>query len=248
MAEKRLFHKIADAIIDMIQTDNYAVGRRLPGERELAKRFGVSRVVVREAEIALEAKGVLEIKGGSGVYVRRTVEGDLAALPKVTAFGLTQTRLLFEPECAALAATVITDAQITELEETVDRMASAPLGSKLADEADHAFHLAIAKATGNEANVVVLQNIWQMRTEIDAVKRVYLAVGDTDAMDRVKEHTDIMTALRDRDPEAARKAMRKHFTRLLKALLDFAETEAVEDARRQSSKDRDLYFRGGITS
>lgn len=248
MTEKRLYHTVAQSILDMIETESYAIGRRLPGERELAKQLGVSRVVVREAEISLEARGILEIKGGSGVYVRRTLADDQSALPNVTAFGLTQTRLLFESECAALAATLITDAQLAELELTVDMMASAPLGSPQADEADHAFHLAIAKATGNEANVVVLQNIWHMRTEINAVKRVYLAVGHTDAMDRVKEHTEIMTALRNRDSNAARNAMRKHFSRLLKALLDFAETEAVEDVRRQSNKDRDLYFRGGIMS
>ena len=72
MTEKRLYHTVAQSILDMIETESYAIGRRLPGERELAKQLGVSRVVVREAEISLEARGILEIKGGSGVYVRRT--------------------------------------------------------------------------------------------------------------------------------------------------------------------------------
>ena len=57
MSEKRLYHTVARAILDMIESGSYPPGTRLPGERELAERFGVSRVVVREAEISLEAVG-----------------------------------------------------------------------------------------------------------------------------------------------------------------------------------------------
>ena len=125
-------------------------------------------------------------------------------------------------------------------------MANAPSDSPEGQKADHNFHLLIAKATGNEANVAVLQNIWRMRNEIDAVKRVYIAVGDKDSSDRVKEHSDVMDALRNRDPVAARQAMRRHFSRLLKALLDYSENEAIEGVRRKSEENRELYLRGEI--
>ena len=120
MSEKRLYHTIAGEILKMIDSGMYPPGSRLPGERDLAERFGVSRVVVREAEISLEATGRLAIKVGSGVYVRdaETVNG--LNLPNISPFELTQARLLFEPECAALAAKVITDEQIAELEATLD--------------------------------------------------------------------------------------------------------------------------------
>lgn len=239
MKQHRLYHSIAKAILEMIEIENYPAGKRLPGERELAKRFGVSRVVIREAEISLEARGVLNIKGGSGTYVCERPSSDLAP---VTAFGLTQTRLLFESECAALAATKATDKQILEIEETVELMANTQSDSPEGHKADHAFHLLIAKATGNEANVAVLQNIWRMRNEIDAVKCVYEAVGEEDSADRAKEHADIMKAIRDRDPVAARQAMRQHFLRLLNALLDYSEKEAIEDARRTSKSNRELYL------
>ena len=68
MAE-RLFRSIADQILALIEEENLAPGARLPGERELAERFGVSRVTVREAEIALQANGKVAIKTGSGVFV-----------------------------------------------------------------------------------------------------------------------------------------------------------------------------------
>ena len=69
MAEKRLYHTVANKILELIDSGVFPPGSRLPGERDLAKKFGVSRVAVREAEIALQAKGRIEIKVGSGAYV-----------------------------------------------------------------------------------------------------------------------------------------------------------------------------------
>lgn len=248
MTEKRLYHTIAQAILDMIASGAYPPGTRLPGERDLAERFNVSRVVIREAEISLEALGHLEIKVGSGAYVLDNEPANGQKLPGVTAFELTQTRLLFEPECAALAATVITDAQIAELEATIDLMASAPIDSAEGEKADRDFHFLIAKATGNEANVFFLETLWRMRTEIEEVKCVYSAVCHEDSSHRVNEHSDIMSALRNRDPEGARKAMRGHFSRLLKALLDASEQQAIEEARRRSNIDRQRYLQGNLVA
>jgi len=201
-------------------------------------------VVVREAEISLEALGRLEIKVGSGVYVKESEIPDGLALPSISPFELTQTRLLFEPECAALAAKIITDDQIEELEATIDLMASAPVDSHEGEQADMDFHLLIAKATGNEANVFFLQTLWRMRTEIDEVKQVYSAVCHEDSSHRVNEHSEIMTALQNRDSAAAREAMRGHFSRLLKALLDASEQQAIEEAKRKSYADRQRYLQG----
>ena len=69
MVEKRLYHSVANQILELIDSGVFPPGSRLPGERDLAKKFGVSRVAVREAEIALQAKGRIEIKVGSGAYV-----------------------------------------------------------------------------------------------------------------------------------------------------------------------------------
>lgn len=242
MSEKRLYHKVAREILDMIESGAYPPGTRLPGERELAERFKVSRVVVREAEISLEAIGRLEIKVGSGVYVKEAVETSGLALPNVTPFELTQTRLLFESECAALAAQVITDEQIAKLEETIEKMANSPIDSPDGDEADRDFHMLIAEATGNMANVYFLQTLWRIRTEVDAVKKVYSAVCHEDTSHRVNEHSEVMEALRNRDPKAARKAMRSHFSRLLEALIDVSEQQAIEDARQKFRENRLRYL------
>ncbi|MEL6102221.1 MAG: FadR/GntR family transcriptional regulator [Pseudomonadota bacterium] len=243
MSEKRLYHTIARAILDMIESGAYPPGTRLPGERELAEKFGVSRVVVREAEISLEAIGRLSIRVGSGVYVQDVAESSGLILPSVTPFELTQTRLLFESECAALAATQITDAQLDGLRETIERMAEAPHDAPDGEDADREFHLQIAQATGNAANVFFLQNLWRMRTEIDSVRKVYAAVCFDDTSHRVNEHSEILDALAAHDPQAAREAMQGHFKRLLEALLDASERQAIEEARQRSSANRERYLR-----
>jgi len=92
MAERRLFQDIAERIAAMIAEGTFPPGSRLPGEREMAERLGVSRVTIREAEIALQAQGLVRIKTGSGVYVCDRGEHGMGALPAVSAFELTEAR------------------------------------------------------------------------------------------------------------------------------------------------------------
>ena len=96
MSEKRLYQTIAREIRVLIDSGDFPVGARLPGERELAERFKVSRVTIREAEIALEAQGRIAIRTGSGVYVTARPEGAPDSLPNVTAFELTAARAVIE--------------------------------------------------------------------------------------------------------------------------------------------------------
>ena len=247
MAEKRLYQKVANRILELITSGAYPPGTRLPGERELADRFEVSRVVVREAEISLEALGHVEIKVGSGVYVREPEAALSSRLPEVSAFELTQTRLLFESESAALAARMITDEQISNLERTIERMADATHDSPDGDDADREFHLQIARATGNAANMHIMESLWRMRTELPDVRKVYSAVCVEDSSHRVDEHQAILNALRERNPDEARSAMRYHFSRLIEALLVASEQQAIEEARRRSSVNREKYLKTALT-
>ncbi len=248
MAEQRLYNKVANEILAMIDSGQYSPGTRLPGERELATKFNVSRVVIREAEISLEAIGRVEIKVGSGVYVKNPDQALIGkpVLPTMSAFELTQTRLLFESECAALAATMITDEQIAKLEDTIIKMGEASGQSADGEQADRDFHHLITKATRNVANEFFMENLWRMRTEIDSVKKVYAAVCVEDSAHRVKEHVDILEALKSRDPERARKTMREHFARLLEALLDASEQQAIEEAKRKSSSNREQFLKSAL--
>ena len=248
MAEQRLYQKVANNILEMITSGAYPPGTRLPGERELAERFSVSRVVIREAEISLEALGHVEIKVGSGVYVREPSQTSSGRLPKVSAFELTQTRLLFESESAALAATEITAEQIEELERTIAVMEDTPQDSPESDEADRVFHLTIAKASGNTANYYIMENLWRMRVELPEVKEMYAAVCVEDSYSRVDEHEAILNALKARNPDQARKAMRAHFSRLIENLLIATEQHAIEEARRRANANREKYLRSELSN
>jgi len=242
MAEQRLYHKVANQILELIDSGVFPPGSRLPGERDLAKKFGVSRVAIREAEIALQAQGRLEIKVGSGAYVLDGSDYSANGLPKVGPFELTEARALFEAESAALAAPIITDEAITELEGLIDVMMGKRKSDMTSEEADEAFHLTIAKATNNPAIIFVIGSMWNMRKEAVQLQKVYRSVCDNDPRHREDEHKDILDALKNRDSSAARIAMRAHFTRMIEALLVASEEEAYKEVKKKATESRSRFL------
>lgn len=244
MKDNRLYHTVAAKIEALIAEGQYLPGARLPAERELAERFGVSRVTIREAEIALQAVGRIEIKTGSGVYVADNPGSGAGLLPVASAFEVTEARLLFESEAAALAARDIDQATLDRLDELVATMDEVdPVDPARADEADRDFHMTIAEATGNKAIVFLIQQLWKMRTELDDVKLAYESVCSHDVGARGNEHKDIVDALKARDAVRARKAMRQHFTRMMTSMLDASEQSALNELRRKASESRERFLK-----
>jgi DNA-binding FadR family transcriptional regulator len=240
MSSKRLFQSVAEQIAKLIDEGAFPAGTRLPGERELAEKLGVSRVTIREAEIALQAVGRLEIKTGSGVYVSEKAPVIDESLPNASAFEVTEARLLVESEAAALAAHNISDEGIKKLGGLVDLMLT---GSSLeADDADEQFHLTIAEASKNAAMVHTIKSLWRMREELPEVKAIYQSLCSSDAERRTEEHRAIFLALRDRDPAGARAAMREHFHRLLESLLEASERKALEEVQEKASQSRKRFM------
>lgn len=240
MSGKRLFQSVAEQIAELIDEGAFPPGTRLPGERELAERLGVSRVTIREAEIALQAVGRLEIKTGSGVYVSETQPANQVTLPKASAFEVTEARLLIESEAAALAAHNITDEAIARLEVLIEQMRSED--NEAANEADQAFHLTIAEASNNAAMIHTIKSLWRMREELPDVKATYETVCVHDADTRTDEHRAVFEALRARDPAAARSAMREHFHRLITAMLDATEKMALEAVQQRALESRERFL------
>ena len=236
MAEQRLYQSVALQIRDMIESGEFPVGSRLPGERDLADQLGVSRVTIREAEIALEAQGWIKIRTGSGAYVQQSQV--LSALPQVTAFDLTAARAIIEAEAAALAAANITDDDVQELEELILAMSGEDISAENAALADQQFHLAIARIGGNPVVEHFVSLIWRIRNELPQVRQVYGRVCHNDSEARTSEHADILAALRQRDPQASRNAMRQHFHRLFEAMLEATESAAMAEVRQRTEQDR----------
>ena len=238
MAGKRLYHSVADRIMTMIDDGIFPPNSRLPGERELADQLGVSRVTVREAEIFLQAQGIIQVKTGSGAYVLDPSKHN-GSLPNVSAFELTEARTLFESEAAALAARDISDETLGVLEGHLRKMRG---NDREAELADREFHRVIASASGNAAVLHVVEMLWRIRMESKPVREVYDSVCHGDAEAREAEHRAILDGLRARNPAAARIAMREHFRRLIESMLDVTEEQALEELRRKATESRERFL------
>lgn len=237
---QRLYQELARGLMAEIQSGAYPVGERLPAERELAAKHNVSRPTVREAIIALEVQGLVEVRVGSGAYVKRKPGGQDEPGFNITAFELTEARLMFEADAAALAATLITDEELDRLDALVRRIERENRIQGANEQADHDFHMLIAQATRNAAVAITIESLWRLRRTSPECALLLEKARTAQVKPVVAEHTAIVKALRTRNPAKARAAMRAHLTAVMEHLLFTTEERAVEAARRsvQQSKAR----------
>jgi len=212
---RRLYRQIADQIAALIEAGEYRPGARLPAERDLAAHLGVSRPSVREALIALEVEGYVEVRVGSGVYVTNSGGGvgRHAALPADSGpFELILARRLIEGECAALAAREASRVQIRAIEEALDEMVRElrTIMNVMPLAADRMFHLRIAEACGNSALLLLVKTLWDQRTGPLFMQFERHFTTDATWALAINEHRDVLTAIAKHDPRAARTAMRHH--------------------------------------
>src|ERR1700686_5084841 len=134
---RRLYRQIADQIRTLIRSREFPPGARLPPERDLARQLGVSRPSVREALIALEVEGLVEVRIGSGIYVLGAGNGHDGEVQAASGpFELLRARWIIEGECAALAAKSAKKSQIEAIEEALDLMQKEMTGEKQPLNAD----------------------------------------------------------------------------------------------------------------
>jgi DNA-binding FadR family transcriptional regulator len=212
---RRLYRQIADQISVLISAGEYTPGARLPAERDLARQLGVSRPSVREALIALEVEGLLDVRVGSGIYVsqpgrRRSndaLQGDSGP------FEVIRARRLIEGECAALAAKHASPTQLRAIREAHGAVVRQSKRHHNPLEADRLFHVRIAEASANSALVLVVQTLWDQR-----MGPLYRSLErkleyPKMAAETVREHAAIVRAIVRHDARAARGAMREHMDR-----------------------------------
>lgn len=214
---RRLYRQIADQIAALIRRGEFKPGSRLPPERDLAKQLGVSRPSVREALIALEVEGFVEVRIGSGVYVTSAGSrrgggrvGKAALPPDSGPFELIEARRLVESECAAQAARHASAAQVRRMKAALASMRTDGRRNVVPLEGDQRFHECVADASGNSALAMLVRTLWAQRTG-----PLFLRLEhhfDTPALwsAAIAEHQAILAAIESRDPGAARAAMRRH--------------------------------------
>ncbi|MCX8006133.1 MAG: FadR family transcriptional regulator [Burkholderiaceae bacterium] len=208
----RLYRRIADQLRQLIVAGEFPPGERLPAERDLAAQLKVSRPSVREALIALEVEGLIEIRGGSGVYVRARPNGTRRA-GSAREWGpleLIRARGLIEGEVAALAARQAKRRHLEAMRAALDSMRADAGAGRAPLAGDRAFHVAVAEATGNGVLIDLVARFWDARGG-----RLFQRLGnyfDTAPAWRaaIEEHDAVLQAIRARDPERARQAMQRH--------------------------------------
>jgi len=214
---QRLYRQIAEQLRGLIAQGEFATGSRLPAERDLARQLGVSRPSVREALIALEVEGRVEVRIGSGVYVREAQKhlNGHSTIP-ATEWGpleLLRARRVVEGEIAALAAMEGKRRQVDAIGAAIASMHSDADAGVQPRSGDRAFHVAVAQAAGNVVLLETVQTFWDARRG-----PLFEKLGDhfetvPSWRKAIAEHELVYEAIRAHDGAAAREAMRQHLDR-----------------------------------
>ncbi|HEX3757051.1 MAG TPA: FadR/GntR family transcriptional regulator [Kofleriaceae bacterium] len=213
---RRLYQQIAAQLSALIASGEFAVGQRLPSERELAVQLGVSRPSLREALIALELEGLVEVRVGAGIWVTAA-----SARPPTPAqqegegpFELLRARWLIEGEVAAAAAREATAADLTTIRAALAEMERLEKKHEDFSTFDREFHLRVAASTHNGVLQTVVEDLWDRGR--GAMWRLMEQHFRTPALQAatVADHRAIYQALAAHDPREARNAMRAHLKRV----------------------------------
>jgi GntR family transcriptional repressor for pyruvate dehydrogenase complex len=228
----RLSKQVADQIQNLILTESICPGDKLPGERELAERMGISRTVVREAIRVLSVRGLVKVKPGCGTYVRELSPQDAAA-----SFGLFlklrqtpesfrnvyEVRRMLEVEIAGLAAERGTEEECAAMQAAIDRLSTGAKDAEQFVQIDLDFHLALAAATHNELLGVLLRPITHLWLEV-----VWISYQAPSAVeDAIFHHSKILDKVRQRNSGQARQAMLDHI-RHSQGLVESVRQRSVE--------------------
>lgn len=211
VTNKRLYRQIAEQLAKLIQRGEFPPGTRLPPERDLATQFGVARASVREALIALELQGLVEIRIGSGIYV-------LNARPSLIADDNTpagpletlRARALIEGQIAATAAAIVNPQQLAGIAEAVELMERDAQAGREPIEGDRLFHLRIAETLGNDVLARVVTQLFDERKNPMSTGFAIHFETPGNWLAAIAEHRGVLDALRAGDGAAARDAMQTH--------------------------------------
>ena len=213
MAKESLADRLARRIRELIQTRGYAEGDRLPSIMEMARRFQVGHPSVREALKRLEATGVVEVRHGSGVYVKRSHDVLVFAAPdyagevtKKILIDLVEARMAIEPSSVALAARNGSAADFQEMRRLLDTAGKNLDNDDVLNTVNMSFHREIARASGN---AVLAQVTDVLRTLFSREQRMILGIHGLRDRDH-EEHLGILEALEKRDVDLCVERMRAH--------------------------------------
>lgn len=219
ITNQRIYQQIVDQITRMVNEGTLRPGDRLPPERQLAEEFGVSRAAVREALSALRLLGLVEARVGEGTFV--TYNSEERLIPPLAlaltiehsesvGLELLEIREALEAESAYLAAQRHEPEDLAAMESALEQMATDLRNGAIGSEADWRFHDAIASATGNALLLRTMRSLTdQMKDALGLYRERLLRIpgmGET----LLREHQEILEAIRAKEPSLAHELMRSH--------------------------------------
>jgi GntR family transcriptional regulator, transcriptional repressor for pyruvate dehydrogenase complex len=210
---RRLYQQIADQIRELIDRSGFEAGTRLPAERDLAVQLGVSRPSLREALIALDVEGRVEVRSGSGVYVSAAKPGPATA--RTAPMGespsqLMEARSVIEGEVVTLACARISPEPLERLRRILKDMAAAIERRRVRLDLDREFHLTLAEVSGNAVLSRLVAELFDERHSPISAKISSRFESTRTWKSALAEHEAILSAVAARDPIAAQAAMRAH--------------------------------------
>ena len=220
----RLSDRVAQQLLDLIQTTSLQTGAKLPTERALAEQLGVSRTALREAIQKLSSRGILESRVGAGTYVSAPVQAwhEQAVAPLIPLihddpqyrYDVLETRQMIEINTAWHAAQRATDKDKDHIRRCFDEMQRHQQSHDAASaaRADAQFHLAIAEASHNVVVVQVMRSLFEMVLSTVAQNRRLMFVHDDPKVLELltRQHHDLMQAIIASEPEQARAVIGEH--------------------------------------
>ena len=209
---------IFKGIRELINYKNLEPGDKLPSERILSEKFGLSRNNVREAIQKLEFYGILKSIPQSGTFIANigviAMNGmidEILMLDEPDFKSLVETRILLELKTAGLAASRRTEEDLVNMKECLDAFTTKVVSGGDGVQEDLLFHLAISKASGNSAMMTLMLRI---TPEIITNFEKHHVCDEDQAFRSIQEHEDVYKAIFDQKPKVAKSKMKKHFKAL----------------------------------
>jgi GntR family transcriptional repressor for pyruvate dehydrogenase complex len=231
---------LTQRILDLIRNEDLGPGERLPSIRALAQRFSVATPTIREALRRLQASGVVELRHGSGIYVRngreRVVVANLdhSELDSGTVLDLLEARLMIEPRLAGLAASNAAEHELHELARRLDEAEQHLDGGddQALQSANMSFHRGVAECSGNS----ILSQVVQSLVDLYSFEQLAIQMIYDDRRSDHREHRVILEAIKNRDAKKAEREMHKHLQGVRRVIEDRLATGQDKQKEVSGSK------------
>jgi len=226
LQRKKTYEIIVEKIEKFILNGKLNPGDKLPPERELASRFGVSRTSVREALQVLEISGSIEIRQGGGSFIKTSevqLVSDALSTTIIQAennlvYEMLELRRALEVESVSLAAQRATSADLEKIRQSLEQMVVSGKDAEAGVQADLHFHLQIVYATHNQLLINLVQTLTERMEDTIRATRKHRFSDDSRYEDTFEEHKEIYIAIASGDSREAKKLMEEHITRVRREL------------------------------